>query len=58
MIFERFAFHFLTTVPPGITENQYLLYGVQSIVVIGTFVLGRCLIPSLTSAIFSGAAAA
>src|SRR5262245_21732434 len=54
MIFERFTFQFLTTVPPGITESQYLLYGVQSIVVIGTFALGTLLIPSLTSAIFSG----
>jgi hypothetical protein len=54
MIFERFVFQFLTTVPNGITEDQYLLYGVQSMVVIGTFAIGTLLIPSLTSAIFSG----
>src|SRR5713226_2806445 len=57
MIFERFVFQFLTTVPVGITEDQYLLYGVQSIVVIATFALGTLLIPSLTGAIFSGGGA-
>jgi hypothetical protein len=57
MIFERFAFQFLTSVPSGITESQYLLYGVQSIVVIGTFALGTLLIPSLTGAIFAGTGA-
>jgi hypothetical protein len=57
MIFERFAFQFLTTVPVGITEDQYLLYGVQSMVVIGTFALGTLLIPALTGAIFSGSGA-
>jgi type IV secretory pathway VirB6-like protein len=57
MIFERFVFQFLTTVPAGITEDQYLLYGVQSMVVIGTFALGTLLIPSLTGAIFSGGGA-
>ena len=54
MIFERFVFQFLTTVPPGVTEEGYLLYGSQSIVVLLTFILGVLLIPSLTSAIFSG----
>jgi hypothetical protein len=57
MIFERFVFQFLTTVPVGISEDQYLLYGVQSIVVIATFALGTLLIPSLTGAIFSGGGA-
>ncbi len=54
MIFERFTFQLLTTVPTGITEDQYLLYGMQAIVVIGTFALGTLLIPALTSSIFSG----
>ena len=54
MIFEKFTFQLLTTVPTGITPDQYLLYGVEVIVVIGTFALGTLLIPSLTSAIFSG----
>lgn len=54
MIFERFVFQYLTTVPTGITEDLYLLYGMQSVVVVGTFILGILLIPSLTSSIFSG----
>jgi hypothetical protein len=57
-VFERFAFQLLTTMPVGITEDQYLLYGVQAMVVIGTFALGTLLIPSLTGAIFSGGGAA
>jgi hypothetical protein len=54
MIFERFVFNYLTTLPPGITEDLYLVYGLQSLVVIGTFVVGILLVPSLTSSIFSG----
>ncbi|MGH9199977.1 MAG: type IV secretion system protein [Vicinamibacterales bacterium] len=54
MIFERFVFQYLTTLPQGITEDQYLVYGIQALVVIGTFVAGILLIPSLTSSIFSG----
>lgn len=54
MIFERFLFGYLTTLPPGITEDQYLLYGVQALVVIGVFVVGILLVPSMTSSIFSG----
>ena len=38
MIFERFMFQFLTTLPPGITEDLYLVYGLQALVVIGMFV--------------------
>jgi TrbL/VirB6 plasmid conjugal transfer protein len=54
MIFERFIFQFLTTLPPGITEDQYMLYGIQALVVIGVFAVGILLVPSLTSSIFSG----
>jgi hypothetical protein len=54
MIFERFIFQFLTTLPPGITEDQYMLYGIQALVVIGVFTVGILLVPSLTSSIFSG----
>jgi hypothetical protein len=54
MIFERFLFGYLTTLPPGITEDHYLVYGVQALVVIGVFVVGILLVPSLTNAIFSG----
>jgi hypothetical protein len=54
MIFERFVFNYLTTLPPGITEDLYLVYGLQSLVVVGTFVVGILLVPSLTSSTFSG----
>jgi len=54
MIFERFIYQYLTTLPPGITEDQYMLYGIQALVVVGVFCLGIFLIPSLTSSIFSG----
>src|SRR5438093_4427303 len=54
MVFERFVFQYLTTLPPGITEDLYLVYGVQVLVVIGVFVVGILLVPSLTSSIFSG----
>jgi hypothetical protein len=56
MIFERFLFGYLTTLPPGITEDQYLVYGVQAVVVIGVFILGILLVPFLTVSIFSGRA--
>src|SRR2546425_12352225 len=54
MIFERFVYQFLTTLPPGITEDQYMVYGLQALVVIGVFSVGILLVPSLTSSIFSG----
>jgi len=54
MIFERFIYQYLTTLPPGITEDLYLVYGVQALVIIGVFSLGIFLVPSLTSSIFSG----
>lgn len=56
MIFERFLFGYLTTLPPGITEDHYFTYGVQAVVVIGVFVLGILLVPLLTASIFSGRA--
>src|SRR2546422_1855267 len=56
MIFERFIFQFLTTLPPGITEDQYMIYGLQALVVIGVFLVGILLVPALTSSIFSGRA--
>jgi hypothetical protein len=54
MIFERFIFQYLTTLPDGITEDLYMLYGVQALVIVGVFVVGILLVPSLTRSIFSG----
>jgi len=54
MVFEQFIFRYLTTLPAGITEDYYLVYGLQALVVIGVFCLAIFLIPSLTSSIFSG----
>lgn len=54
MVFERFVFQFLTTIPPGITEDLYMIYGLQAFVVIGVFSVGILLVPSLTNSIFSG----
>src|SRR5438094_2931222 len=53
-VFERFIFQFLTTIPPGITEDLYMLYGIQAFVIVGVFIVGILLVPSLTSSIFSG----
>ncbi len=54
MIFERFIFQFVTTLPPGITEDLYMIYALQALVIIGVFCLGIFLVPSLTSSLFSG----
>ena len=54
MIFERFVFQYLTTVPQGITEDLYMVYGLQAVVIVGVFIVGILLVPSLTSSIFSG----
>jgi hypothetical protein len=54
MVFERFIYRYLTTLPPGITEDLYMLYGIQALVVVGVFTVGILLVPSLTSSIFSG----
>ena len=54
MIFERFIFQYLTTLPSGITEDYYLVYGLQALVIVGVFSAGILLVPSLTTSIFSG----
>lgn len=54
MVFERFIYQYLTTLPPGITEDLYMLYGVQAFVIVGVFTVGILMVPSLTHAIFSG----
>jgi hypothetical protein len=54
MIFERVIYQLLTTLPPGITEEHYMIYGLQALVIVGVFAVGILLVPSLTSSIFSG----
>src|ERR671927_1659239 len=54
MIFERFVFRYVTTLPPTVTSAEYGIYGLQAVAVIITFVVGIVLVPSLTSSIFSG----
>jgi hypothetical protein len=54
MIFERFIFRYVTTLPPSITEAEYGVYALQAIAVIVTFCTGILLVPSLTTSIFSG----
>lgn len=54
MIFEQFVFRYVTTLPPTITAAEYGIYGLQAFAVVGTFVLGILMVPSLTSSIFSG----
>src|SRR5581483_4523188 len=53
MVFEQFVFRYLTTLPPGITEDEYMVYGLQAFVVVGVFTVGILLVPSLTNSIFS-----
>src|ERR671934_2945549 len=37
MVFERFIYQYLTTLPAGITEDLYMLYGIQAFVIVGVF---------------------
>lgn len=54
MIFERFIYRYVTTLPQGVLPAEYGIYGLQAIAVILTFVVGMLLVPSLTNNIFSG----
>jgi len=54
MVFERFIFRYVSTLPPSIIQAEYGIYVLQAVAVIGTFVVGMLLVPSLTSNIFSG----
>src|SRR2546427_9382693 len=54
MIFERFVFRYVTTLPPTVTSAEYGIYGLQAAAGIITFVVGMLLVPSLTTSIFSG----
>jgi hypothetical protein len=54
MVFERFIFRYVTTLPPTITSAEYGVYGLQAAAVVATFCMGIVLVPSLTTSIFSG----
>ena len=54
MIFERFVYRYVTTLPPTITQAEYGIYGLQAFAVFATFCMGILLVPSLTQSIFSG----
>jgi hypothetical protein len=54
MIFERFIYAYVTTVPPGITPDLYPLYAIQAMVVVGTFAFGIVIVPYLAMSFFSG----
>src|SRR3954466_2733832 len=54
MVFERFVFRYVTTLPPTITSADYGVYGIQAVAVIATFCVGMVLVPSLTKSIFTG----
>ena len=54
MVFERFVYRYVTTLPPTITSAEYGIYGLQAAAVVGSFCVGILLVPSVTSSIFSG----
>lgn len=54
LVMERFINAYATSLPAGITQGTYLIYVMQSLVVIATFVIGIVLVPSLTHSIFNG----
>jgi hypothetical protein len=53
-VFERFLSRYLQTLPPGMSFEDQLLYGVHAVMILMTFTVGVLLVPSLTSSIFSG----
>ena len=53
-VFEKFLSRYLQTLPPGMTTEAQLLYGVHAVMILITFTVGVLLVPSLTSSIFSG----
>ena len=54
MIFERFVYRYVNTLPPTITPAEYGIYALQAFAVVATFCIGILLVPSLTQSIFSG----
>jgi hypothetical protein len=53
-VFEKFLSRYFQTLPPGMTTEAQLLYGVHAVMILITFTVGVLLVPSLTSSIFSG----
>jgi hypothetical protein len=53
-VFERFLSGYLQTLPPGLSFEDQLVYGVHAVMILITFTVGVLLVPSLTSSIFSG----
>jgi hypothetical protein len=54
MIFERFVYRYVTTLPTTITPADYGVYGLQAFAVLVTFCVGILMVPSLTNSIFCG----
>jgi hypothetical protein len=54
MVGEQMMFRYVTTLPPVVTEEGYLVYAFQAMVVVLTFATGIAMVPMLTSSIFSG----
>jgi hypothetical protein len=54
MVFEKFIFAFVTTIPNGIPEASYPLYLLEVAIVVGTFGFGILMVPHLTTSLFSG----
>lgn len=54
MIFEQFIYRYVTTLPPIIIPAEYGIYVLQAVAVLGTFIVGMLLVPSLTSDLFTG----
>jgi hypothetical protein len=53
-VFQKFLFAYLTTLPLFISQNNYVTYVVQVLMILLTFPFGVFLVPSLTASIFSG----
>jgi hypothetical protein len=54
MIFERFVYRYVTTLPTTITPAEYGIYGLQAFAVLVTFFVGMLLVPSFTNSLFAG----
>jgi hypothetical protein len=54
MVFEQFVFRYVTTLPATILPEEYGIYALQAVAVLGTFCTGMVLVPSLTTSIFTG----